>query len=90
MTKPHVIVATQYLANFKEFSTPKCTPDTATENDHLAWMLLVIANKEEAELEHSDEKMNRWLGYVQGVMVMKGLLDVDKERNRTRSIFNGK
>ncbi|MFS1428068.1 hypothetical protein LMH73_013140 [Vibrio splendidus] len=90
MTKPHITVALQYLETYPEFQSPVCNSDKPTDCEHLAWMLLVIASKEEVDMEHSDEKMNRWLGYVQGVMVMKGMLNVDSERKRTRTIFNGK
>lgn len=32
---------------------------------------------------------NFWIGYVQGCMVAKGMLNVNEERDRTRPIFNG-
>ena len=63
-------------------------PADATETgaSHLLWML--------RELQHgwngmSETKRHRWLGYIQGVMVMKDLISVDEERNITRPIFKG-
>ncbi|MCY9861397.1 hypothetical protein OTK49_02550 [Vibrio coralliirubri] len=37
----------------------------------------------------TDMTANFWIGYVQGCMVVKGMLNVNEERERTRSIFNG-
>ncbi len=62
-------------------------PDASeTGASHLLWML--------REIQHdwngmSETKRHRWLGYVQGVMVMKGLITVEDERIRTRPMFNG-
>lgn len=33
-------------------------------------------------------KMSRWLGFVQGVMATKGLIDVDEERDFSRPLFH--
>lgn len=35
-----------------------------------------------------DDKLSRWLGFVQGVMTVKGLISVDKERDITRFLFH--
>ena len=32
-------------------------------------------------------KLNRWLGYVQGVLIERGFTDVETERNWTRPLF---
>ena len=34
------------------------------------------------------DKTNRWLGFIQGVMTVYGILDVDKERDFTRPLFH--
>ena len=39
--------------------------------------------------EMSQTKRHRWLGYIQGVLVMKGVFSVEEEREYTRPIFNG-
>jgi len=52
---------------------------------HLIWMLQQI--KDNSEM--SQTKRHRWLGYIQGVLVMKGVFNVEEEREYTRPIFNG-
>ena len=32
-------------------------------------------------------KLNRWLGYVQGTLISRGVLTVEMERNWTRPLF---
>lgn len=82
--KPYVRVATDYLEGQFLNTTSKELSEFPTDDCHLAWML------EEIVLEYmSETKANRWLGYVQGVLVCKGYLDVGKERERTRNIFKG-
>lgn len=34
------------------------------------------------------DKTNRWIGFVQGVMWTKGLIDIDEERDFTRPLFH--
>lgn len=56
-----------------------------TSWEHLIWML------GECLLQIRTmpiDKMSRWVGFVQGVMVMNGVLDVDEERACTRPIFH--
>lgn len=60
-----------------------CVEYASTE--HLISMLERIG----ADPSMSDTKRHRWLGYVQGIMVLRGIIDVDTERNYTRPIFNG-
>lgn len=81
---PHKVVATGYLKSYPEFSDVRSNEDDPVSNCHLAWMLTQVCSD-----EMSETKANRWLGYVQGVMVMKGMLSVSHERERTRAIFNG-
>lgn len=54
-----------------------------TSNPHLCWMLTTILT-----MYDNDPKAHRWLGFVQGVMAVKGLIDVDEERELTRVLFN--
>ena len=42
-------------------------------------------------LEHPEwplDKTSRWLGFIQGVMSCRGILEVGKERDRTRELFH--
>jgi hypothetical protein len=36
----------------------------------------------------SDDKLNRWLGYIQGVLTVFNIIDVDEERDFSRSLFH--
>ena len=36
------------------------------------------------------DKYSRWLGFIQGCIIMHGLTTVEAERNRTRPWFNAK
>lgn len=38
--------------------------------------------------ELSEDKANRWLGFIQGVLIAGGLADIDEERNHTRPLFH--
>lgn len=59
----------------------KCEPDPGTSSSHLGWMLRELRTMEDIG------KANRWLGFIQGVMVMKGYIRVNEERNFTRPFF---
>ena len=34
------------------------------------------------------DKINRWIGFIQGALAAQGMLDVTKERDRTRPFFH--
>lgn len=34
------------------------------------------------------DKLNRWVGFIQGVLAVRGLLNVSTERDRTRPLFH--
>ena len=36
----------------------------------------------------SEDKANRWLGFVQGILIAAGVLGVDEERDYTRPLFH--
>jgi hypothetical protein len=52
--------------------------------ENLAWMSQHIL----AHPELSTYKINRWLGFIQGVLAVRGRLNVVAERDATRSIFH--
>ena len=60
-------------------------PGDETNPIHLIWMLQQIKDN----TEMSQTKRHRWLGYIQCVLVMKGVFSVEEEREYTRPIFNG-
>ena len=56
-----------------------------TNDIHLLWMLHELTNN----TEQSETKKHRWLGYIQGIMTVKGYINVLEERELTRNIFKG-
>lgn len=38
--------------------------------------------------EISEDKANRWLGFVQGVLICAGIVDIEDERDYTRPLFH--
>ena len=56
-----------------------------TNDIHLLWML----NQLLTNTKQSDTKKHRWLGYIQGIMTVKGYINVLEERELTRNIFKG-
>lgn len=57
-----------------------------TNDLHLLWMLHELLVNE----SQSITKKHRWIGYIQGVLIMKGYIDVSSERDATRNILSGK
>ncbi len=37
--------------------------------------------------EYPEDKLNRWLGFVQGILIVQGFTTVEAERNFTRPLF---
>jgi hypothetical protein len=53
--------------------------------ENLRWICLQIIDKGR---ELPIDKTSRWLGFVQGCLAMRGLIDVDAERDATRPRFH--
>jgi hypothetical protein len=62
-----------------------------TSLKHLLWMCIELKKKivPDKGTGFSTDKFSRWIGYIQGVLVSKGLTTVDIERNVTKSWFTG-
>lgn len=56
-----------------------------TSRNHLRWMVQELHDN----MEQSLTKKNRWLGFIQGMMIAYGYTTVDREREETRDLFNG-
>lgn len=85
--KPRLFYPTliqRYIAILKE-AEPITGEYQSTE--HLIDMLNQIMQYEEHG--KSLTKCHRWLGYIQGILVARGLTTVDIERDYTRDIFKG-
>lgn len=61
----------------------RCDPETAggTTDEHLKWMLQTIPGLNDAC------KASRWLGFIQGVLILAGCTTVNEERDFTRPFF---
>lgn len=71
----------RYLSLIDE--DPICEPEPGTSLPHLAWMLQEIR-----EGKVREDKAHRWLGFVQGVLILSGLTGTTRERDFTRPFFN--
>ena len=85
---PEVTVAKKYIKLLEEEHnvTYEKDEDNPTSLPHLLWMLYEITL--DRYMTHT--KKNRWLGYVQGCLVIDSVISVDVERKETRHIFNGR
>ena len=55
---------------------------------HLRWMCEHCAVQVRDDGQgYNDAKYSRWLGYIQGCLIMHGITTVEDERNRTRPWF---
>lgn len=55
---------------------------------HLAWMCKeMVMNLDDPE--YPIDKAARWLGYIQGVLAVKKMIDVTEERDFSRPLFQG-
>ena len=70
----------RYDARLVEYP-PRCEPDPGTSFNHIRWMI--------GQLRHGLEagKARQWLGFIQGVMVTGGFINVPEEREFTRPFF---
>ena len=59
--------------------------DAKTSWQNLRWMLTTAGDN--VNLWPVD-KTSRWIGFVQGVLAVRDILDVDSERDRTRPLFH--
>lgn len=48
----------------------------------------MISTMEDNVYDWNIDKLNRWLGFIQGVLFMDGLIDIDEERDFTRPLFH--
>ena len=60
----------------------RCEGDE-TNDIHLLWMINEIKTSEKMGLT----KCHRWIGYVQGVLIMKGYTNVTEQKEATRDWY---
>lgn len=64
--------------------TEASPPPPLTGLDNLEFLLTRILEDESLP----EDKIHRWIGFVQGVLAARGIIDVNFERDRTRPIFH--
>jgi len=62
-------------------------PDERAPWNSLPYVSWFIDHALERSEELEIDKLGRWVGFIQGVLMTHGLLDVNEERDRTRPIF---
>lgn len=61
--------------------TPERNPEDGSSPGHLRWMLEELL----ATMDHqTTDKVNRWIGFIQGALVARGITSVNTERERVR------
>ncbi len=76
----------QRYADLLEGASDEAPPcDLMTDTQNLRWMCRTA-------LENIDsfpiDKLSRWLGFVQGVLTMRGMITVNGERDFSRPLFH--
>ena len=76
-------------AGYEPVNHTRIADGDPTSLEHVLWMC------EECEPQVRDDgmgmsvdKYSRWLGFIQGVIIMRGMTTVQAERDRTRPWFN--
>jgi hypothetical protein len=84
----HRIMFERYLEILKEHGEDQTVYlPNKTSNKHLKWMCEQMIENLSSH-EYPIDKAARWLGFVQGVMIMKKHITVDEERNFSRPLFS--
>jgi len=66
-------------------TTPRQEPGNNPSMHHLVWML----DQLQWDSTQSPTKKHRWIGYIQGVLIERGIMDMATERTITRDILRG-
>lgn len=81
---PDILKRYENAINDQMVTVPRCEPDPGTSLAHLLWML------GELRTDMPADKAGRWLGFIQGCLVMRGLASVQAERDFTRPYFTAR
>ncbi len=78
---------TRYLQIIREASWSEETDSLPSEVrcSHLTWMCDTALERLE---DWPEDKLSRWLGYIQGVLTARGIIDVNEEREVSRPLFH--
>jgi len=78
---PEVLRRYETMIEAQGIRWPECVPDPGTDLAHLTWMLAQMYGGMDTD------KANRWLGFIQGCLISRGLTTVTEERDFTRPFF---
>jgi|GEM_PF-4558486 len=78
-----VEIIDRYIKMIEEAISESPNDDQYTSYSHLIWMLNEIKT---GEMQYG--KSNRWLGFVQGIIIERGLTTINEERDFTRPFFH--
>lgn len=79
-----VILLERYLS-IADAMPPQADCPPCTDAQHLSWMCsTAIANA----AAWPEDKLSRWLGFVQGILTVRGYLTVEGERQASRPLFH--
>jgi len=84
VARASVVLFARYQAVLADAADFPSAADGCTRA-HLLWMCTTAT---EQAPSWPDDKTSRWLGFVQGVMTMQGLLTVAGEREFSRPLFH--
>lgn len=84
VSRASVALFDRYLAILRVAPDFGAVPEGCTR-DHLTWMCETARAQAPG---WPDDKTSRWLGFVQGVMTVQGLLTVAAERDFSRPLFH--
>jgi hypothetical protein len=84
VSRASVALFDRYLAVLRTAPGFGAVPDGCTR-DHLMWMCATARTQAPG---WPDDKTSRWLGFVQGVLTVQGLLTVAAEREFSRPLFH--
>lgn len=60
----------------RESEKPRTEDPREQKLDHVLWMTNVLIKRP----EYSDDKRNRWLGWIQGVLWSEGIFNLEEEK----------
>lgn len=85
LTEANLTLFARYGALIAATHDDPLADDARLSLHHLAWM---CAEAQRQGAAMPADKASRWLGFIQGCLAMRGLIDVDDERAITRPLFH--
>lgn len=88
-TPEQVAVLQELFARYKEAAVTMFMQNDNSHNKCGSDSLIKLCEEAMVNTQkYPYDKLNRWLGFVQGVLAAQGIIDVDVERDYTRPLFH--